>query len=90
MKPLRMAKVIIILLVMSMFAGVLSGCAASPYPYELDEYITVPDSWKEMSVTESEISVRVNDMIQNARENAAIKESVVSRPSEEGDLGQLL
>lgn len=86
MKRISFVRVFWLLLVLSMVFTALAACAVSPYPYELEDYITVPENWNEMSIRESEIALRVHDMIQQARENAAIREIVISRPSEEGDL----
>ena len=86
MKRISFARIVLLLFVLSLVSTALAGCSVSPYPYELGDYITVPESWSEMSIQESEIAVRVNDMIQQARENAAIREIVINRASEEGDL----
>ena len=79
-------RIVSLVFICALMIGVFSSCAAEPYPYDLGEYIKVPAEWNQINVSESEIAIRVKDMIKRARENASIKEIVISRPSEDGDL----
>ncbi|MBQ9691702.1 MAG: hypothetical protein IJV70_00925, partial [Clostridia bacterium] len=89
MKRTSIVKMILALYIFSLIVGALAACAVSPYPYALDEYISVPGNWTEMYIKESEITRRVKDMIQLARKNASIEEMVISRASEERDLVEI-
>lgn len=64
----------------------LVSCAKEPYPYEIEDYITLPSSWTDMTLTEKEIINRRDSDIMKVRSNAAIQEKVLSRNSVVGDI----
>ena len=64
----------------------LFSCSTEPYPYQIDEYITLPSTWVGITVNESEIQNRRDLEIMKVRLNAAISEPVTGRTSVLGDI----
>ena len=64
----------------------LVSCSSEPYPYELDEYILVPEDIASVTVTKSEIDERVSKRISNALKNYATEQPVMNRGAGVGDI----
>ena len=62
------------------------SCSKEPYPYDLSEYITVPQDWSDTVINESEINARVQEQILVALKNSATQQKVTNRAAREGDI----
>ena len=67
----------------------LISCSKDPYPYELSDYITVPEDISNIEVSDEKIASEVARRIGEALANSATEVAVVDRGAVTGDTVQL-
>ena len=66
--------------------ALFSSCSKSPYPYDLDKHIKVPELPTDLSVTEEELLEMVTEKLLEIRNNSSVKTPVSDRAAATGDM----
>lgn len=66
--------------------GTLVSCSKEPYPYELDEYIIMPEDFSLITVTKAEIDTAIRERISAMLKNSAVEQPVMNRGAGIGDI----
>ncbi len=84
-----MKKAICLLLVITAALGVFSACSSTPYDYDLSEFITVPEDWKTVEITENALDMRVSEKLRDLTRLHATEEQSVGDAAASGDRVEL-
>lgn len=81
-----MRRSFLIILTLTLCLSVFSSCGKASYPYEPDKYIKVPELPENFTVTEKEISEKIEEKILEIRKNNYIKTPVTDKAAEVGNM----
>ncbi len=80
-----MKRILLLLLVITAVLGVFSACSSAPYDYELSEYISLPENWREVELTDTAIKLRVSEKLRDLTRLHATEKEAVGLPASIGD-----
>ncbi len=71
---------------LAVIATFFSACSSTPYNYELSDYITIPDGWQSIVITDEEVSAKATAKIEETRKNRAEENKLNGQAAKVGNL----